>query len=73
MASSPQVTGKLNLKKKINMDITYNTPVKVSEAQYNRLCKEANGFLAFAKDEEGYWVKLMVPAMRKHLNQLLNG
>ena len=55
------------------MEIKYNTPIEVTEEQYNRITKRFRMIVAHRRDDEGrYWIKLWVMKYKDQLEKELN-
>jgi hypothetical protein len=54
------------------MEIKYDTPIEVTENQYNFLINKFAGIIAFRKDAEGkYWIKLWIMQYKHILEKYL--
>ena len=49
--------------------IQYNTPIEVTESQYNEARRLLSGIVAHRKEDGKFWLKLMV-RMKRYRNEL---
>lgn len=54
------------------MSIVYNKEIQVSQKQYQEIMIYFKGIVAFRKDENGFFIKLMMPSFKKELDFYLS-
>ena len=53
------------------MSIVYNKEIQVSQKQYQEIMIYFKGIVAFRKDENGFFIKLMMPSFKKEFTVTL--